>query len=271
MTDLPKIRFRDVTKRFMPRRGGGEVEAITSLSLDIAEKQFVCIVGPSGCGKSTQLNMLAGFEHPSSGEVLLDGTCVTEPGPDRGVVFQDGALFPWLNVLDNVCFGPRRQGLSRRAYRPAAMAILEQVGLRPFAGNLPSELSGGMRQRLAIARALVNRPPILLMDEPFGALDPQTRLLMQELLLSVWEQEHRTVLFVTHDVDEALFLADRVIVMSRRPGRVLEDIRVDLERPREYRLLTSDRFTRLKVDVLDLVRREALSAAYDAEHAPDRV
>ncbi len=261
----PKIRFRNVTKQFKPRRDGAVVDAVTNLSLDIHEQEFVCIVGPSGCGKSTLLNLAAGFEQPTSGEVLLDGVPIAAPSPDRGVVFQDGALFPWLTVLGNVCYGPQRRGISKRQYLPEAYAILDQVGLRPFANSLPSELSGGMRQRVAIARALVNEPKVLLMDEPFGALDPQTRLLMQERLLAVWERDHRTVLFVTHDVDESLFLADRVIVMSRRPGRVLADLLVDLPRPRSYEMLTSSKFMDLKAAIFAHVRRESIAASDEAE------
>jgi len=255
----PKISFRRVSKRFVPTRGGAPVTALADLSLDIADKAFVCLVGPSGCGKSTLLSLLAGFERPTQGEVLLDGVTVEAPGPDRGMVFQENALFPWLTVLGNVCYGPQRRKISRQDYLPLAHEILEQVGLRRFTLNYPNELSGGMRQRVAIARALINRPSVLLLDEPFGALDSQTRALMQELLLDVWEREHRTVLFVTHDVDEAVFMADRVIVMSRRPGRILVDLTVDLARPRRYEILTSSAFMALKREVLTLVRTEALA------------
>jgi len=264
-----KINFSNITKSFKTQRGATTVHAITALSLGIREKEFVCLVGPSGCGKSTLLNLVAGFEHPTSGEVLLDGRRITQPGPDRGVVFQDGALFPWLTVLGNICYGPQRRSIPRKQYLTSAYALLEQVGLRSFADSLPSELSGGMRQRVAIARALVNEPEVLLMDEPFGALDPQTRFLMQERLLDVWEHQHRTVLFVTHDVDEALFLADRVIVMSRRPGRVLRDIAVDLPRPRGYKMLTSSRFMEFKSEIFDLVRQESIAAAHALERSTD--
>jgi ABC-type nitrate/sulfonate/bicarbonate transport system ATPase subunit len=254
-----KITFRRVSKRFVPTRGGVRVAALADLSLDIADKAFVCLVGPSGCGKSTLLNLVAGFERPSQGDVLLDGVTVAAPGPDRGMVFQENALFPWLTVLGNVCYGPQRRKVARQDYLPLAHEILEQVGLRRFAQSYPNELSGGMRQRVAIARALINHPSVLLLDEPFGALDSQTRALMQELLLDVWEREHRTVLFVTHDVDEAVFMADRVIVMSRRPGRILVDLTVDLPRPRRYDMLMSPAFMELKREVLALVRAEALA------------
>jgi NitT/TauT family transport system ATP-binding protein/sulfonate transport system ATP-binding protein len=262
--DQPKISFRNITKEFVSQAGGAPMKAIDGLSLDIAEKDFVCLIGPSGCGKSTLLNLIAGFEKATSGEVLLDGAAITGPGPDRGVVFQEGALFPWLNVLDNVCYGPRRLHVPRARYLAEAHDILEQVGLSAFTKHLPAELSGGMRQRVAIARALINRPPVLLMDEPFAALDPQTRVLMQEMLLKIWEQESRTVLFITHDVEEALFLASRVVVMSSRPGRVLRDVRADLPRPRDYSVLRDPEFVRIKADLFAMVREQTIAAAADA-------
>jgi NitT/TauT family transport system ATP-binding protein/sulfonate transport system ATP-binding protein len=259
-----KISFRDITKEFVPQSGGAAMKAIDGLSLDIAEKDFVCLIGPSGCGKSTLLNLIAGFEQATSGEVLLDGVGISGPGADRGVVFQEGALFPWLSVLDNVCYGPRRLGVPRERYLADAHAMLDEVGLSAFAKHLPSELSGGMRQRVAIARALINRPPVLLMDEPFGALDPQTRVLMQEMLLKIWEHDNRTVLFITHDVEEALFLGTRVVVMSSRPGRVLEDVRADLPRPRDYSVLGHPDFVRIKGELFALVREQTIAAAADA-------
>ena len=259
-----KISFRNITKEFSPQSGGAPMKAIDGLSLDIAEKDFVCLIGPSGCGKSTLLNLIAGFESATSGEVLLDGVGISGPGADRGVVFQEGALFPWLSVLDNVCYGPRRLGVPRERYLADAHAMLEEVGLSAFAKHLPSELSGGMRQRVAIARALINRPPVLLMDEPFGALDPQTRVLMQEMLLKIWEHDNRTVLFITHDVEEALFLGTRVVVMSSRPGRVLEDVRADLPRPRDYSVLSHPDFVRIKGELFALVREQTIAAAADA-------
>lgn len=256
-----RILFDQVGKRFVPSRGGVPVTALDGLSLGIADRSFVCLVGPSGCGKSTLLNLLAGFETPSDGAVLLDGKAVRGPAPDRGVVFQEAALFPWLSVLGNVCYGPQRRGIPRATYLPAAMALLEQVGLARFAASYPNELSGGMRQRTAIARALVNDPQVLLLDEPFGALDAQTRSMMQELLLSIWEREQRTVLFVTHDVEEAVFMADRVIVMSRPPGRIMADVSIDLPRPRSFEMLTDPAFTAYKRQVLAMVRQEARAVA----------
>jgi ABC-type nitrate/sulfonate/bicarbonate transport system ATPase subunit len=256
-----KIVFRKVSKTFVPKRGGEAVLALDDVTLQIQDKAFVCLVGPSGCGKSTLLNLLAGFELPDTGEVLLQEVPIRTPGPDRGMVFQENALFPWLTVMGNVCYGPQRRGIPRNEYVPAAEAILRQVGLRRFTDSYPNELSGGMRQRVAIARALVNKPQVLLLDEPFGALDAQTRALMQEMLLDVWEREHRTVVFVTHDVEEAVFMADRVVVMSRRPGRVLADIAVTLPRPRDYEVLTTSEFASIKREVLHLVREEALALA----------
>jgi ABC-type nitrate/sulfonate/bicarbonate transport system ATPase subunit len=265
-----KISFRNITKEFVSQAGGPAMKAVDRLSLDIAEKDFVCLIGPSGCGKSTLLNLIAGFEKATSGEVLLDGVVISGPGPDRGVVFQEGALFPWLNVLDNVCYGPRRLKVPRERYLAEAHDILEQVGLSAFAQHLPSELSGGMRQRVAIARALINRPPVLLMDEPFGALDPQTRVLMQEMLLQIWEHDNRTVLFITHDVEEALFLGSRVIVMSSRPGHLLEDVRADLPRPRDFSVLKEPEFVKIKADLFALVRAQTIAAAADSDALKSR-
>lgn len=252
-----KIVFDQVAKQFQPARGGPLVTALDGLSLSIEDRSFVCLVGPSGCGKSTLLNLVAGFDTPTRGSVTLEGQAISGPGPDRGVVFQEAALFPWLTVIDNVCYGPKRRGVSRSIYVPAAEALIEQVGLGRFTNSYPAELSGGMRQRVAIARALVNEPKVLLMDEPFGALDAQTRSLMQELLLKIWERHQRTVLFVTHDVDEAVFMADRVIVMSRPPGRILADVHIDLPRERTFEMLTSSELSSLKRQVLTLVRQEA--------------
>lgn len=259
-----KISFRNITKDFVSQAGGPAMKAIDHLSLDIAEEDFVCLIGPSGCGKSTLLNLIAGFERPTTGEVLLDDVEIHGPGPDRGVVFQEGALFPWLSVIDNVCYGPKRLNVPRGRYLKDAHAILHQVGLSAFAHHLPSELSGGMRQRVAIARALINRPPVLLMDEPFAALDPQTRVLMQEMLLQIWEHDNRTVLFITHDVEEALFLGTRVVVMSSRPGRVLEDVRTDLPRPRDFSVLKEPAFVKIKAELFALVREQTIVAAADA-------
>lgn len=254
---IPKLTLASVTKRFVDTARGLETLALDEISITIADGEFVCLLGPSGCGKSTVLNLVAGFETPSSGEVALAGRRVLRPGPDRGVVFQQPLLFPWLTVLDNIGFGPKMNGKPVAKAREMAGQYLDLVGLAGFGGHFPYELSGGMQQRVALARAWVSSPEMLLMDEPFGALDAQTRLQMQEFLLKVWEERRTTVLFVTHDIDEALFLADRVIVMSARPGRVKENLRVSFERPRDYDSIIFDPdYVRLKQHVLHAIRHQ---------------
>ncbi len=228
------------------------------MSFEVEDQEFAVLVGTSGCGKSTILRLVAGLVPPSSGRVLLDGRPVTDPGADRGMVFQAYTLFPWLTVKRNVEFGPRLRGLPAGERETLAHRYIGQVGLRGFEHVYPRELSGGMMQRVAIARALANDPAVLLMDEPFGALDAQTRALMGELLLRVWGEAAKTVLFVTHDIDEALFLADRVLVMTARPGRIREEIQVPLPRPRTVDHLTSEAFVMLKRRVMQLIREEAL-------------
>jgi len=257
------VELRDVWKEFVKR--DRRVEALQAIDLTIAPKAFTAILGPSGCGKSTLLNMVAGFEAPTRGEVIANGAAVTAPSPKRAVVFQEPALFPWYSVYDNVVFGPKTQGRPPGEYRPRAEQILEQVGLQGFASHYPAELSGGMKQRVGIARVLVMEPEVLLMDEPFGSLDAQTRTLMQELLLSVWERHHQTVLFITHDIEEALLLADSVCVMTARPGRMKKRIAVELARPRTIDVTTSPVFNDLKREVLALIREETVRA--DAERA----
>ncbi|MET0185846.1 MAG: ABC transporter ATP-binding protein, partial [Achromobacter sp.] len=216
--------------------------------------EFVALLGPSGCGKSTLLNLIAGFEAASGGTLTVAGTPITQPGPDRGVVFQEAALFPWLNVWENVVFGPKIAGLPRSQYEDRAREMLEITGLSGFTKHLPVQLSGGMRQRVGIARVLTLGSKVLLMDEPFGALDAQTRLTMQELLLSVWQTLRTTVVFVTHDIDEAILLADTIYVMSARPGRIATRITVPIERPRSIDLITGDVFNRLKRDIMQQMR-----------------
>jgi len=240
------------------RRRGGSVTAVDNLDLTVRDKEFVCIVGPSGCGKSTLLRVVAGLTRPSSGEVTLDGTRVTDPGADRGMVFQSYTLFPWLTVQGNVEFGPRLSDLPPAECASIAQRYIELVGLTGFEHAYPKELSGGMQQRAAIARALANDPEILLMDEPFGALDAQTRSLMQELLLKIWEQTHKTVLFVTHDIEEAVLLADRVYVMTARPGRIKREMKISLPRPRTVGVLDSEEFLRLRREVHQSIREESL-------------
>jgi ABC-type nitrate/sulfonate/bicarbonate transport system ATPase subunit len=261
---LSKLLIEEVTVRF-PGRRGRPVTALEHISLAIPDRELSCIVGPSGCGKSTLLRLVAGLERPTSGTITLDGRAITGPSAERGMVFQSYTLFPWLTVRRNVEFGPELRGMPAAQRRRIAQAFIRQVGLDGFEDAYPDQLSGGMRQRAALARALANDPEILLMDEPFGALDSQTRALMQEMLLGIWEESHKTVLFITHDIDEALFLGDVVYVMSARPGRIKEEIAVDIPRPRSLEVLTAPAFTALKRRVLGLIREEAMRALADAE------
>ena len=245
------ITFEGVSKTYNGQR---EVRALEDVSLKVDEGEFVALLGPSGCGKSTLLNVLAGFEQISKGKLLFDGTTIDKPGPDRGVVFQEAALFPWLTVWQNVIFGPQVQGMARSEYEARARQLLDLVGLSAFADALPVQLSGGMRQRVGIARVLVMNPRALLMDEPFGALDAQTRLSMQQLLLDVWQKLNTTVLFVTHDIDEAILLSDRICVMSARPGRIIKTIPIELARPRSIASLTSPEFVAYKAEIMADIR-----------------
>ncbi len=261
----PKLRLDDLSVTF-PKRRGGEVVAVDALTLMVREREFVSIVGPSGCGKSTLLRVAAGLQRPSSGAVTLNGAPVTGPGADRGMVFQSYTLFPWLTVHGNVEFGLRLRGLREDECGRIARRYIELVGLTGFERAYPKELSGGMQQRAAIARALANDPEILLMDEPFGALDAQTRALMQELLLAVWDQTHKTVLFVTHDIDEAILLSDRVYIMTARPGRIKEELPVTLPRPRSVDLLDTEEFIRLRRQVHHLIREESIKAVQSSPH-----
>jgi len=240
--------------------GGGTV-ALESTDLLVQENDFITILGPSGCGKSTLLRMVAGLDTPTSGLISLDGKPVAGPGADRGMVFQSYTLFPWLTVLQNVCFGLREKGLPQARQVDIARQFIARVGLKDFEQHYPRQLSGGMQQRTALARALANDPRILLMDEPFGALDHQTRELMQELLLGIWEEQRKTVLFVTHDIDEAIFMANRVVVMSARPGRIKCDLPVPLEHPRHYALKTTAPFMELKARLTEEIRVEVRRAA----------
>ncbi|MDP4127635.1 MAG: ABC transporter ATP-binding protein [Bacillota bacterium] len=239
---------------------GGEMVALDRTSFKVKEGEFITILGPSGCGKSTILRIVAGLEEPSSGKVYLDGHEVKGPGSDRGMVFQSYTLYPWLTVEDNIAFGLKLKGTSRKQCKDVAQHYLELIGLNGFEKHYPIQLSGGMKQRVAIARALANDPEILLMDEPFGALDAQTRSIMQEILLKVWEESKKTILFITHDVEESIFLADSVYVMTARPGRLKENIPVNLPRPRDYNIKSSSEFLNLKARLLDLIREETLKA-----------
>lgn len=231
-------------------------EAVKALECSIEPGQFVCILGPSGCGKSTLLGALAGHLVPSQGTLQMDGQAVVGPSQQRGMVFQQHTLFPWRTVRENVAFGLKMRGVGKAERLAAADEILALVGLEGFAGRWPNQLSGGMQQRVEIARVLVNRPSLLLMDEPFGALDALTRMKMQALLLEIWTRIRTTVVFVTHDIDEALFLADRILVMSPRPGRIIEDFQLDFPRPRHTELMTTPEFTHLKRHCLALLHHE---------------
>lgn len=253
------LQVSGVAKTF-PGRGGGTV-ALESTDLLVQENDFITILGPSGCGKSTLLRMVAGLDTPTSGSIALDGRTVSGPGADRGMVFQSYTLFPWLTVLENVCFGLREKGLAKEEQHAIAHPFLAKVGLKGFEHHYPKQLSGGMQQRTALARALANDPRILLMDEPFGALDHQTRELMQELLLGIWEGERKTVLFVTHDIDEAIFMANRVVVMSARPGRIKCDLPVPLPHPRHYAMKTTAPFAELKAKLTEEIRVEVQRVA----------
>jgi ABC-type nitrate/sulfonate/bicarbonate transport system ATPase subunit len=256
------IEVAGVSKEFA--KNDRRIVALQDIDMAVAEREFVALLGPSGCGKSTLLNMVAGFDHPTQGRVTVAGQAIREPSPERGVVFQEPALFPWLSVMQNVVFGPKTRGERGESYRPRAAQILEQMGLKGFEDSYPAELSGGMRQRVGIARVLMLESRVMLMDEPFGALDAQTRTLMQELLLSVWERHHQTVLFVTHDIEEALLLADRVCVMTARPGRIKKSIVVKLPRPRAIEITASPEFNALRLEVLALIREESQRAAAQA-------
>lgn len=236
--------------------GGGARPAVADINLDIEAGEFVCLLGPSGCGKSTVLNVIAGLLQPTDGSVLVDGAKVERPSADRGIVFQQPTLLPWKTVFDNVALGPILNGHSRVEAERTARSFLALVGLSAFESYYPSQLSGGMQQRVGIVRALANYPRVLLMDEPFGSLDAQTRATMQEALLAIWSQFRTTVLFVTHDIEEAVFLGDRVVVMSASPGRILESMPVTLPRPRQPEMLFSPAFACVKRRCFELIRAE---------------
>jgi NitT/TauT family transport system ATP-binding protein len=254
----PIIQARGLGKRFS--RAGKEIEALRGFDLDVAEGEFIAIVGPSGCGKSTFLHMLGGFEPVSEGRLLFNGRPVTAPGPDRGVVFQEFALYPWRTVERNVTWGLEVQGKSRAEQRAIADRLLAKVGLTLFRDHYPAELSGGMKQRVAIARTLAFDPRILLMDEPFGALDAQNRELMQEELQGLWYETRKTVIFITHDIEEAVYLADRVIVFTARPGRTKADVKIDLARPRAIEVKKTTHYMEYRNRIWDLLRDEVLRA-----------
>jgi len=243
----PEISFREVTQVFQVK--GTDFTAVDGISLDIPNREFVTVVGPSGCGKSTLLNIAAGLVQPTGGQILVGGRPVSGPSPERGVIFQAYALFPWLTVRKNVEFGLKVAGVPAAVRRERARHFIDLVGLTDFADALPKTLSGGMKQRCAIARAYAVNPKVLLMDEPFGALDALTRVRMQDTLLEAWGKEQRTVMFVTHDVDEAVYLANRVVVMAARPGRIHRIVEVDLPYPRTEQIRLSPRFAELRNEV----------------------
>jgi NitT/TauT family transport system ATP-binding protein len=245
------LEFLDIGKTF--ERGSTKIIAVDKLSLHIDDGEFVCILGPSGCGKSTLLFMAAGLEKKSEGRVVFNGRSITGPGADRGMLFQQFALYPWLSARRNVEFGLALRGVPAEERWKRAKRWLDVMGLTPFAEAYPHQLSGGMQQRIAIARLLVSEPQIMLMDEPFGALDAQTRTTLGEELVRVWQQAKGTVLFVTHSIDEAIMLADRLVIMTPRPGRIKMDMRIELPRPRDA---ASDDFNVLRRQVTDLLRHD---------------
>jgi NitT/TauT family transport system ATP-binding protein len=256
--DKPLLEVRELDKVF--RRGTRAVHAIDRFSLTVSEGEFVAIVGPSGCGKSTFLHILGGFEPHDGGTMLLNGAPVKGPGPDRGMLFQEFALYPWRSVIGNVAWGLEVQGKPKAERVATAERYLKLVGLSAFRDAYPAELSGGMKQRVALARVLAFEPRILLMDEPFGALDAQTRELMQEELNAIWQQTRNTVLFVTHDIDEAIYLADRVVVFTARPGRIKDEIEIKLERPRRVDVRKTAAYMGYRNSVWDSLREEVLKA-----------
>ena len=256
---MSSVSIQAVSRVFETAKGQ-RTQALLPVDFEVRDNDFVTILGPSGCGKSTLLRIVAGLDHATSGRVLLDGVPVEGPGADRGMVFQSYTLFPWLTIEQNIRFGLRERGMPEAQQKERAAYFIAKVGLRGFEQHFPKQLSGGMQQRTAIARALANDPKILLMDEPFGALDNQTRVLMQELLLGIWEAERKTVLFVTHDIDEAIFMANRVAVFSARPGRIKTELAVQLAHPRHYTIKTSPEFMDLKARLTEEIRAESMAA-----------
>jgi NitT/TauT family transport system ATP-binding protein len=253
--------IKGVSRTFPGVRGGQPTVALQPTDLEIPRNDFVTVLGPSGCGKSTLLRIIAGLDKPTTGSVTLEGRTILGPGSDRGVVFQSYTLFPWLTVRENIAFGLREKGVPEKQRNEIVDSYLDKVGLRGFESHWPKQLSGGMQQRTAIARALANDPKILLLDEPFGALDNQTRGLMQELLLGIWEREQKTVIFVTHDIEEAVFMASRVITMTARPGRIKSITKVGLPHPRHYTVKATPEFSALRMKLTEEIRAEAITAA----------
>ncbi|MCR5884566.1 ABC transporter ATP-binding protein [Rhizobacter sp. J219] len=253
-----RVDVRDLNIRFSVK--GQEVEAVRSASVHVRPGEFVSLIGPSGCGKSTLLNAVAGFLKPNGGQVLLDGQAISGPGSDRGVVFQQYSLFPWMTVRKNVEFGLKMMGVSATERESQARTLLGLAGLLSFENHYPDQLSGGMKQRVGIVRALATSPQVLLMDEPFGALDSQTRVVMQEILTNMWQRLRISVLFITHDIDEAVFLSDRIYVMTARPGRIKAELTVPLPRPRTPEMTASPEFAAMVRQIKGLIRDESLAA-----------
>ncbi len=249
--DALKVEFGTSTNRTI---------AVDGVTLEVRPGEFVSIIGPSGCGKSTVLNVIAGFTPPSAGQVQVDGKDIRQPGVDRGVVFQQYSLFPWMTVRKNVEFGLKAQGMSRSKRETVARTYLGLTGLLAFENHFPDQLSGGMKQRVGIVRALVTSPQVLLMDEPFGALDAQTRVVMQEILTNMWQRQKISVLFITHDIEEAIFLSDRVYVMTARPGRIKAELQIPLLRPRSAATTTSKQFLDIRQELQRLIREESIKA-----------
>lgn len=256
--DKGNIQIRNLDVRF--GKGMNLVDAVSNVSIDVKPGEFVSILGPSGCGKSTLLNVVAGFVKRSGGSVQVDGKEVSGPGAERGMVFQQYSLFPWMTVRKNVEFGLKMQGRSSSERETAARTLLGLAGLLAFENHYPEQLSGGMKQRVGIVRALATSPQVLLMDEPFGALDAQTRVVMQQILTNMWQRFRLSVLFITHDIDESIFLSDKVYVMTARPGRIKAEIAVPLPRPRVPEMMTSPEFLLLKRKLHALIREESFKA-----------
>lgn len=266
VTDMEKIKLKvnDLQKVFPAnKRGEQELVALKDINLEVRESEFVVMVGPSGCGKSTLINIIGGLEEASQGQVLIDGKEVAQPGADRGMVFQGYSLFPWLTVQKNVEFGLKMKKVPKKEREETAREFIQLIGLSGFENALPKQLSGGMKQRVAIARTLANQPEILLMDEPFGALDAQTRVVMQELLAKISRETRNTILFITHDIDEAILLADRIYVMSRRPGTIREVLTVDIQGMRSHEMLLDPAFLKMKQKIMEMLWQESQDAALD--------
>ena len=255
-SEHPKLEVRELFKSY-PLQGKKQLMVLQDINFKLYPREFVCLVGSSGCGKSTLLNIVAGLVSPSSGEVLVDGRAVKGPGSDRGMVFQGYTLYPWLTVSQNVAFGLQLRKMPKAEQRERIDYFLNVVGLTQFANSFPNQLSGGMKQRVAIARAIANEPAVLLMDEPFGALDAQTKEQMQQFLMDLWEKTHTTVLMITHDVEEAIFLSQRVYVMSSRPGRMKTEIQVRLPEPRNLEMKLSSNFLEIKREIVHTLRDDA--------------